>query len=420
MRLVEEEFSLAWRPIFNWPLIAFAFHLAACNLLMSGEPASNTILDGPIEGLTPAQLRTFIAGDEAFSDVFTVDRGLGPLFNQPACIRCHTADGKGHPSTNLLRFGKGDAERSTLFDYMEALGGPQLQPNAVNGYEPETLPADISAISERSGPIVVGLGLIEAIPEEEILSYADPNDRNGDGIRGVPNYVTPPVYVAPTAQHTLVDGTMLARFGRKATAITLLQQTVSAYHADMGITSSFEPHESLNPKIGPFSDDPTLEPEVDDTTIRNVVFYLQTLRPPERRNLDDPIVQDGERRFEEIGCASCHVPSMKTGEHPLEILRFKEVALYSDLLLHDMGDALADRFPEGAATGRQWRTTPLWGLGLADRALGGKSYYLHDGRARSLDEAIRLHGGEATSAREAFFQRTVEEQEAIIAFLKSL
>ena len=393
---------------------------AGCGALFTEAPDERESLDGPIPGLTGTQLASFSRGDEAFSETFSAETGLGPVFNQPSCNSCHLSDGKGHPATNLVRFGRGDPLSAARFDYLRHLGGPQLQDRAVPGYEAETLPSGVTGLSTRSGPVVAGIGLVEAIPEAEILAHADPEDRDGDGIRGVPNYVVPPAYIEPLDGQRPVDGRVLARFGRKATAVTLLQQTVGAYLNDMGLTTDFEPVDVYNPRVGGPSGDTVPDPEVPAPTVRDVVMYLRTLKPPPRRDEDDPTVQQGERVFRSVGCATCHVPSLRTGASPIAALSHRAVPLYSDLLLHDLGPALADNFPEGQATGRQWRTTPLWGLGLVRALLGGTPFYLHDGRTSSLEEAIRLHGGEAQAVRDRFVRLPEPDRQALLRFLDSL
>jgi CxxC motif-containing protein (DUF1111 family) len=267
---------------------------------------------------------------------------------------------------------------------------------------------------------VTGLGLIEAIPEAEILKYADPEDKDGYGIRGRPNYVTPPDYFEPAIEHTPQNGKIMGRFGRKANAINLLQQVAEAYLNDMGITSDFLMKDLHNPLVGGPSGDGAPDPEVSASTVRSVTFYMQTLRAPSRRDVDDPIVKKGEALFGQIGCAKCHVSSMKTGKHAIAALSEKTVSLYSDLLLHDMGPKLADGYPEGQATGNMWRTTPLWGLGVIGNLMGGQPFYLHDGRAKTLQEAIDYHGGEAQKSRDGFFALSSSEQEALLVFLRSL
>jgi CxxC motif-containing protein (DUF1111 family) len=303
---------------------------------------------------------------------------------------------------------------------MYEFGGPQLQDRAIPGYPAEQLPAAATGISERGGPIVVGLGYIESIPDAAILVNEDLADVNGDGISGRANFVAPPPYFNPSPEKIAREGKYLGRFGRKATSIDLLQQTAGAYRNDIGVTSEFEPVELFNPVLGNRVGDNVADPEVSTETVNNVVIYLQTLRPPQRRNPEDPAVRAGEQVFAQIGCATCHVPELQTGPSPFPALAFQKARLYSDLLLHDMGPALADNYPEGDATGVEWRTTPLWGLGIVESTLGGTPFYLHDGRTSDLNEAILLHGGEAQNARERFTNLSGSEKDALLQFLKSL
>lgn len=307
------------------------------------------------------------------------------------------------------------------FDYLIHLGGPQLQPHAIPGYQGERLPASATGISVRGGPLVTGLGLIEAIPDSVILEREDPDDLDGDGISGRANYIAPPAFLAPLYDHFVRRGTkLLGRFGRKATAITLRHQTANAYFHDMGISSDAINSDPYNPQFGGPQADHAADPEVSSATLSAVVFYLRTLRPPERHQPNRSDVISGERLFIQVGCERCHRQSMTTGESPIAPLANQEVKLYSDLLLHDMGSALADNFPEGQATGREWRTTPLWGLGKIGNLLGGTAYYLHDGRTTDLREAILVHGGEAEQARNAFATLPSTEQEQLLSFLLSL
>jgi CxxC motif-containing protein (DUF1111 family) len=391
--------------------------LIGCSDLLTEAPADNEIFDGPIDGLTSVQLKTFLDGDEAFSEVFTVATGLGPIFNNTACVNCHPADGRAHPSTNLTRFGR---DTGGTFDYLLELGGPQLQNRSIPGYPAEILPASATGVSERGGPLAVGLGLVEAIPDATILANEDPNDTDGNGISGRASFVEAPNYLELGPDKIVRGGKYLGRFGRKATAITLMQQTVGAYKNDIGISTDFDPVDIFNPIIGNRVGDNVPDPELSAETVQNVVFYLQTLRSPTRRNETDPTVLQGEQIFNQIGCAGCHIPEMQSGFSPIEPLAFKPVRLYSDLLLHDMGPALADHFPEGEATGTEWRTTPLWGIGIVENVLGGTPFYLHDGRTSDLREAIDVHLGEAEETRNRFFALAQQEQLAVIAFLKSL
>jgi CxxC motif-containing protein (DUF1111 family) len=387
-----------------------------CDELLTEAPAPDESFDSPIDGLTAEQQGIFARGDEAFGTVFTFETGLGPIFNQPSCERCHVGDGRGHPTTNLKRFGVNLG--GGAFDPLAEFGGPQLQDKSMPAYPAEKIPSHANAISVRGGPIIVGLGLIESIPDAAILAHADQFDANGDGISGRPNFIAAPSFLGLGPGP--YNGKYLGRFGRKAGAINLLQQTATAYHQDIGVTSDYIPVENLNPLAGGAGGDPIADPEIPAGTVDDVVFYLQTLRAPLRRNADESGVRRGEEIFVAIKCASCHVPSMMTGDHPIAALRNKEARLYSDLLLHDMGPDLADNFIEGEATGTEWRTTPLWGLGIVETVLGGIPYYLHDGRSSDLREVISLHKGEADSTRIRFEQLPAPDQETLIAFLKSL
>lgn len=390
--------------------------LIGCDELLTKSPDQDQSFDSPIEGLTNAERAIFARGDAAFGEVFTFQTGLGPIFNQASCERCHVGDGRGHPSVNLKRFGRnlGGGQFNPLFE----LGGPQLQERSIPGYPAEVIPAQANTISERGGPLVVGLGLIEAIPDSIILRHSDPNDADGDGISGRPNLIIPSEFLGLGPGPYL--GKYLGRFARKAGAINLLQQSANAYHQDIGITSDYIPVENHNPLAGGRGGDPVPDPEIPAATVDNVVFYLQTLRPPLRRGANDPKVLRGEQLFSTIKCASCHVPVMMTGQHPIAALNNRPAALYSDLLLHDMGPDLADNFIEGEATGTEWRTTPLWGLGIVENVLGGTPFYLHDGRTSDLRVVIELHKGEASGSRENFLQLSGSDQNALLMFLKSL
>lgn len=389
--------------------------VVGCDILFTSPPDEGETFDQPLPGLTPEQQFAFARGDEAFEKVFSFNEGLGPIFVQPSCESCHSGDGKGHPTTNLTRF-----QRNTggVVNFLEEFGGPQLQPRSKPGVSPEEVPTEANATSIRSGPPVFGMGLIEAIPDSTILSHADPNDADRNGIFGKPNYVAAPSWVT-TQTGPYQNGTYLGRFGRKAGTAFLLQQVATAYLQDIGVTSEYLPQENPHPTVGTLGDD-TPDPEVSAATVNDVVEYLRLLAPP-KRGSQTPHVLRGRQLFSQIGCARCHVPSMKTGKHPtIAALSEVDVELYSDLLLHDMGDELADKFIEGEANGREWRTTPLWGLRLYADHLGGTAFYLHDGRTSDLSEAIRLHGGEASSVRNQFLQLSPDDKEALLAFLRSL
>ena len=249
------------------------------------------------------------------------------------------------------------------------------------------------------------------MPEADLVARADPEDRDGDGISGRANYAPDPE-----------DGSIkLGRYGWKAGAVSLRQQTAGALLGDMGITSSVFPEANCTAAQEACARQPRGgDPEISDADLDALVFYMQMLSPTGRRNGNDPAVLKGSDLFETAGCAACHTPQMKSREHPeagtLSNLVFHP---YSDFLLHDMGEGLADNRSEFLANGREWRTPPLWGLGLTE-LVNGNTYYLHDGRARSLQEAILWHGGEAERSRQAFVKMPKADRAALISFLESL
>lgn len=380
----------------------------SCDELIPSAPADNQLLDGPVQGLSHAEQRQFLAGDIAFNDeIFTIESGLGPVFVATSCGSCHAGDGKGHPFTTLTRFGQTDETGNQFLDQ----GGPQLQNRAILGHTPEQLPIG-AAFSQFMPPANTGLGFLEALTDAQILANADPSDLDGDGISGVPNYINPPPYFQPKPHHQNNGGKFIGRFGKKASAIDLLHQTVNAYNQDIGITSSFNPFDT--------STGLATDPEILDQTIRDVVFYLQTLKTPIQRNQNQAEIILGKEQFMEIGCGKCHIPEFTTPYSEISALSNKTVYPYTDLLLHDMGAGLNDGYTEGTAITNEWRTPPLWGLGLAPNSQGGDFFLLHDGRARSIEEAIELHGGEATAVRDQYLQLEQTERETLIKFLKSL
>ncbi len=380
----------------------------ACTKTQPAAPADADILDGPIEGLTAAERAAFLRGDVAFNqEVFTAATGVGPLFVATSCGACHAGDGKGHPFTTLTRFGQTD---STGNKYL-AHGAPQLQNRALPGFTPETMPAG-ATFSKFLPPANTGMGLLEAVTDADLLAMADPNDENGDGISGVPNWVNPKSYVLPAANAAVRNGKYIGRFGRKAGAHNLLQQTAGAYNQDMGITSIYEPHDTYTGL--------EQDPEVTTQTIQDVVLYLQTLKAPIPRNTTDADVARGKVLFEQINCSGCHVPTLKTGASKIAALDNKTFHPYTDMLMHDMGPGLDDGYTEGTATTAEWRTTPLWGLGLSKNSQGGRYFLLHDGRAHTIDEAIMLHGGEAQRSRDAYNALNDTEKRQVQTFLESL
>jgi CxxC motif-containing protein (DUF1111 family) len=394
--------------------------------------------------------------------------GLGPLFNARGCQNCHLKDGRGHtPSGNgedavsmFLRLSvpaHSEAERQALLDgthkvIAEPTYGGQLQNFAVPGLKAEgrmvidytdlpvtlgdgtvvtlrspaysvadlgygPMAADVM-LSPRVAPQMIGLGLVEQIPVEDILVHADPDDVDGDGISGRANMVLDPV----TGEWEI------GRFGWKAGAASIRAQSADAFAGDIGISTPLvmKPHGDCTEAEGeclalPTGEQERLGPsEAPDPVLDLVTFYSQNLGVPQRRDAADPQVLAGKAAFYGSGCASCHVPKYVTARDGENLaLRFQLIWPYSDFLLHDMGPGLADHRPEGQADGYEWRTAPLWGIGLTE-TVSGHSELLHDGRARDVTEAILWHGGEAQVARDVFAAMPKAEREALIRFVESL
>lgn len=397
-----------------WVVVAAVcgFAIGACDHLATQASPDGDVFDGPVEGLTAAELAAFARGDGEFERRFAPSTGLGPTFNNASCASCHSGDGRGFLDNALQRIG------SDVDDFLRAVGGPQIQDKAIPGAEPEQVPAGV-AVSLRLPPPVFGVGLIEAIPEAAILALADPDDRDGDGISGRPNWIIPAGWV-PHSEPGGGAGSQLGRFGRKAQTSNLLQQVAVAYLEDIGITSEFLPNENRNPlsSVAVEAVDRVPDPEVSASTVHAVTHYIRALAPPVP-GADTDERQQGRATFTQIGCSRCHTPAHQTAQSVIPALSSKSVELYSDLLLHDMGDELADNRPDGLATGREWRTTPLWGLRLMRQFLNGQTLLLHDGRARSVEEAILLHGGEARGIRDAFAALAPAQKRALLDFVES-
>lgn len=402
---------------------------AACDLLTPGAPAEEDVLDGPIAGLTPAQVRRHLRGDEEFGRRFGVAAGLGPIFVATSCEQCHVGDGKGHPVFDLRRFGR---DTPSGFDPMAGFGGPQLQHRSIPGYPAEEIPVEATGVSAFTPPAVTGLGFLDAVEDATLIALADPNDADGDGISGRLQLHEPSALIEtvlelegrgspdPDARGRLVGGRYIGRFGKKGLTVNLLHQTVGAYHEDMGITSDLIPEDLFNPAAGSRASDDAPDPEVSSATVASVVFYLKTLRAPTRRDVGDPDVVAGERLFDDVGCARCHLPTLTTGASEVGVLDRVAFHAYTDLLLHDMGPGLDDGYTEGRATTAEWRTPPLWGIGLQEGFQGGQAFFLHDGRAHSLELAIQAHGGEGAAARDAYLGLSAADQARLIRFLRSL
>lgn len=395
--------------IFTFTLVCVSgLFLWSCDKFEPSEPAEDELLDGPIDGLNFAESARFVKGDVAFNDqLFHSGNGLGPIFNGTSCVSCHAGDGKGTPFTAFTRFGQSDSSGNTFLH----LGGPQLQDRALPGYEPETLPPGAPS-TRLVASAVTGLGYLQYVTDEYLISISDPNDDDGDGISGVPNWMPLVDYVVPPANAVVQDGKYIHRFGKKASAYDLLHQTVTAYNQDIGITSIFNP-------VDTFSNLP-IEPEIQATIIRDVVFYLETLKAPIQRDQDNPRVVSGKNIFTDIQCAACHKPQMETGPALISALAYQTFYPYTDMLLHDMGPDLDDGYTEGSALTSEWRTPALWGLGLSPDSQGDTYYLMHDGRARSIEQAILMHGGEAQNSKQQYESLTQMEKDDLLTFLESL
>lgn len=389
-------------------LLACLVFFSSCDKLGPLTPADNEILDGPVEGLSADEQAQFLAGDIAFNDeIFTSANGLGPIFVGTSCGGCHAGDGKGHPFIAFKRFGQSDTTGNQFLDQ----GGPQLQHKALPGFQPEQIPSG-ATFTTLLAPAVTGLGFLDAVPDADLIALADPEDADGDGISGRPHWNTIPDFVHTRPGSVSQDNRYISRFGKKGAAYDLLHQTVGAYSEDIGIASVFAPIDVYSGL--------EIDPEISTQTIHDVVAYLKTLKAPIPRDENDQEVIAGKMIFSEIGCASCHTPSMTTGPSYIEALSNKEFHPYSDLLLHDMGPGLDDGYTEGYALTSEWKTPPLWGLGLSQNSQGGSVFLLHDGRATSIEEAILLHGGEAENSKNSYVQLSVGEKQQLIKFLNSL
>jgi len=482
---------------------------------------SSTGFDSPAANLTDADLALHQAGDKLFevsfikapSASFPNADGLGPAFNNSACINCHTRDGRGNYTQQALRAGpdewtqlggeasmflrisllkdgactpsaqtawcapevvpgfgnqlfhrgvlglRPDSPFTGLADFYVRFATQQVQygdGTSVTLYRPEydirnpydapgearaagttprsrLLQADV-ATSPRMGMPMFGLGLLEAIPEADILALADPDDQDGDGISGRANWV----YDVVKAQRGDPMPLSLGRFGWKASTPSVLAQGAGAYQGDMGITSYLFPTESIAGTplytsyraTNPGDDGQAASGyEANETVVKQVMFYSSTLAVPARRNVTDPQVLQGARLFESTKCVACHTPSFTTGAHPglwgpsgitpINSVQGQKIYPFTDLLLHDMGPGLADGRTDFQASGSEWRTRPLWGIGLTE-TVNPLAGYLHDGRARTLEEAVLWHGGEAEAQKEAFRTMSAADRAALIAFLKSL
>ena len=375
--------------------------LAALNALVTAASCPPAPKPGdPLRGLTAEELDRFNRGKEVFERAFTPETGLGPLFNADACGECHEKPVTGGTGDEVELHAT--AFRNGICDPLADSGGPvfQLQVTpalkAALGIDQEPVPAG-AARANRSTPAIMGFGLLEAVPDRDILLRADPRDKNHDGISGRPN--------------RNFDG-RLGRFGRKALVPTLKEFNAGAFVIEMGITSPAVPtEETIGGRPIPAGVDPVPEPELSQEDLDLVDDFVRFLAPPAPLPLD----LEGERGkiiFGTIGCVSCHAPSLTTGDNPVRALRYKQVNAYTDLLLHDMGPARAD-ICLGLAEPSEFRTEPLMGLRLRDK-------FMHDGAATTIEQAIELHDGEAARARDGLKKLSARERAAVLKFLGSL
>jgi CxxC motif-containing protein (DUF1111 family) len=425
----------------------------------------------PVPGMNGQDERTFAVGNSFFRDNWVTAPssteardGLGPLLNAQSCSTCHFEDGRARPPD-----GPDDPERGLLLRLSvpgetpddppqpHPVFGDQLQDRAINGVPPEgtvlvtttdktgaygdgttytlaephyevvgpdgepVLDDDVM-VSPRIAPAMFGVGLLEGVPDEVLLDLEDPDDADGDGISGRVRRLPDPDDPDDHSDPDDPDTTLIGRFGWKAGAPSVKAQTAGAFAGDIGITSSLHPDQ-------PCSDAPAEaacraapdggDPEVSDERLDQVTFYARTLAVPARRDVGAETTDRGEELFDDVGCASCHVAALETGPSDIRALDRQTIRPYTDLLLHDMGPGLADDRPEGEATGVEWRTPPLWGIGLVE-TVNGHTRFLHDGRARNLAEAVLWHGGEAEAARERFADLPERDRRAVLAFLESL
>ena len=421
------------------------------------DDRSDTAFASGIPTLDRVERRAFVVGNSFFNDNWvtapasTTGRdGLGPIFNAQSCSTCHFKDGRAKPPE-----GPDDPERGLLFRVSvpgdSASGtvpdphyGDQIQDRAIEGVPAEAtvvitteavrgryadgtpytllapryeivdpsngpLAPDLM-VSPRVAPAVFGVGLLEAVPEATVRAAADPDDADRDGISGRAN----------TVWDVRRQGWSLGRFGWKANVPTVEQQNAGAFVGDIGITSSLFPDQPCTAGEDACTAAPDGgQPELDDAKLDRVTFYTRTLAVPARRTVADDTVVRGEKLFRAAGCSACHTPTLETGGSDIPELAHQTIHPYTDLLVHDMGPGLADGRPDGDASVSEWRTPPLWGIGLVE-TVNGHTRFLHDGRARNLSEAILWHGGEGERAKQRFRKMPRVDRDALVAYLESL
>jgi CxxC motif-containing protein (DUF1111 family) len=379
-------------------LVVIGVVLAQPSLVVGGAGE----VGGPLPDLTPDELARFESGAAVFPKVHGPEDGLGPLFNGRACVECHASPAPGGADKTrnhlITRIGR-DAGGS--YDDLVGAGGPVMARRSAREVLPgcslgsEKKPKDATAVSERQPQALFGLGLVAAIPDETLLALAAQQASGGD-VAGHVNRVD--------------DG--LGRFGMKAQFATLDAFVADALRNEIGITNPGRPDEKPTAQAVPDGCDQRPDLEDDGSAVALLTDFVSMLAPPPRGAVGSA-ERRGEAVFQEVGCASCHTPTLRTGPSPIAAIAHREVPLYSDLLLHDLGEYLADGIRQGEAGGMEWRTTPLWGLGR-------RLWYLHDGRATDLRSAVELHNGEARASRDHLFKRPRNDLQDLLAFLRSL
>jgi CxxC motif-containing protein (DUF1111 family) len=434
--------------VFSFLLVADASPCSAEDVtrlggdLSSTLPGRNAIQVGAPNVLDRERFERQLSGFPVFHSLRTKTDGLGPEFNSNSCGNCHVNNGRGP-----AKFGRSLSMGSSMVVKVSLPGlnpdgsprnvpgvGEQLRDHNVRGRRQFDISLKWISLSRnypdgtkyelrrpglsfkvpksnarrlvsslRMTPALIGMGLLEAVPEETILALADPDDSNGDGISGRPNYVT----------DARTNERRIGRFGFRARHTTVEEQSAAAAFHDIGITNVLFPGD-------PDASGAATAPELSDDDLDRLTMYQALAGVPFARNQEDPQVARGKEFFQSIGCDTCHRMTLKTGTAKDPELSNQTFHPFTDLLLHDMGKGLSDRRPEFSASGSEWRTTPLWGLGFSETVSSVKPLYLHDGRARTVEEAILWHGGEAAGAKDRFSALAKTERDDLIAFLRSL
>jgi CxxC motif-containing protein (DUF1111 family) len=431
------------------------FSAGACTI----KDSSLRAFDRPAPNLSEKNFNRFQVGNSFFRSAWvtapastSARDGLGPMFNATSCTGCHIRDGRGTPPSKygeplasmLIRLSI-DGKTTEGAPLPEPIYGGQLQNRAIHDIKPEgdvkiryeeikgqfadgelfSLRKPIYAFTDlqygkinpqvrfspRTAPFMIGLGLLEAIPTQDILKNTDVEDKNKDGISGRANYVW----------DYEKKKTVVGRFGWKANQPNLRQQVAGAFNGDIGLTTSLFTNDHCTDNQGDCKKQINGgNPEISDEILSATVSYSSSLAVPMRRNAQNKEVLRGKKLFETAQCASCHIPKFTTqaiSDYP----EYQDIIIrpYTDLLLHDMGEGLADHREDFEASGREWRTAPLWGIGMVGK-INGHTNFMHDGRARNLNEAILWHGGEAENAKNHYLKMPKQDRQALLKFLESL